>query len=156
MPHREHRIRRQVTSLVALVTAVGASLGAGSVALAQPAQPAQPAVAVKEEAPGLLARATVTPDSARARALARVPRGRIAAAEIEEEDGKLVYSFDIKVPGRSGIEEVLVDARTGAVVSQEHEDAAQEAAERASEARAGQGKVRPPVDRPAAPHERGS
>lgn len=85
---------------------------------------AQPSVVpIKEEKPGLLARATVTPDSARAIALRAVATGsRIRAAEIEEEDGKLVYSFDIKVPKKKGIDEVLVDAASGKVVSVEHED----------------------------------
>jgi uncharacterized membrane protein YkoI len=53
-------------------------------------------------------------------ALARVPGGRITEAELEE-DGRLLYSFDIRVEGRSGVEEVQVDARTGEVVSIEHE-----------------------------------
>jgi uncharacterized membrane protein YkoI len=53
-------------------------------------------------------------------ALARVPGGRITEAEFEE-DGRLLYSFDIRVEGRSGVEEVQVDARTGEVVSIEHE-----------------------------------
>ena len=87
-------------------------------------------VPIKEEKPGLLARATVTPDSARAIALRAVAKGgKIAAAEIEEEGGKLVYSFDITIPRKKGIDEVLVDARTGKVVAVEHEDPAVEAAE---------------------------
>ena len=51
------------------------------------------------------------------------------------EDGKLVYSFDIKVPARSGIEEIQVDAKTGALVKQEHEGPKAEAAEKVGEAR---------------------
>lgn len=85
---------------------------------------------VKEEKPGLLARAKVTPDSARAIALRAVAKGgKIAAAEIEEEGGKLVYSFDIKIPRKKGIDEVLVDAMTGKVAGVEHESPAAEAAE---------------------------
>ena len=72
----------------------------------------------------------MTPDSARAVALRAVAKGgKIAAAEIEEEGGKLVYSFDIKIPKKKGIDEVLVDAKTGKVVAVEHENAAMEAAE---------------------------
>lgn len=41
----------------------------------------------------------------------------------------LVYSFDIKKGTEPGIEEVLVDALDGVVVSVAHEDAAKEAAE---------------------------
>lgn len=50
---------------------------------------------------------------------------------LEVEDGCLVYSYDIKVPGKAGVEEVLIDAGTGKVLSIEHETAANEAAEKA-------------------------
>ncbi len=70
----------------------------------------------------------------------------ISSGEIEEEDGKLVFSFDIKVPGKSGTEEVLVDAKTGAIVSVEHESAADEAREAAKDA-----KKKPATKKPSAP-----
>ena len=92
-----------------------------------PAQaPAAPKVKVTEDKPGLLARARVNPDLATATALARVPGGVVKAGEIEEEGGKLIYSFDIKVAGKRGIEEVHVDAMTGALIKSEHEDDAAE------------------------------
>jgi len=62
-------------------------------------------IKVKEDKPGLLKRAKISPDSAIKLAAAAVPSGRITAGEIEEEKGKLIYSFDIKVPGKRGIEE---------------------------------------------------
>lgn len=70
-------------------------------------------------------------DSATARrtALRKVPGGKIVKQELEEEEGRLVYSFDIKKGTATGIEEVRVDARDGSVVAVEHEDAAKEAAE---------------------------
>jgi len=74
-----------------------------------------------EEAPGLLARATVTDAVARATALARVPGGEVVKAVLEEEDGVLLYSYDIEVKGQEGIEEVHIDAKTGAVLRVEHE-----------------------------------
>jgi hypothetical protein len=77
----------------------------------------------------LMARAEVTVEAAKATALAHVPGGVVAAGELEEEGGELIYSFDIRVEGSEGIEEVHVDAITGAVVGQEHEDGASEAAE---------------------------
>ena len=49
--------------------------------------------------------------------------------ELEDENGKLIYSYELKVPGRSGIEEVNVDAKTGAVVNTEHETPASERGE---------------------------
>jgi uncharacterized membrane protein YkoI len=78
-------------------------------------------VKIVEDKVGLWARAALAPDSAIKIALARVPGGTISAAELEEEDGRLIYSFEIKVAGRSGEDEVHVDARTGEVVKQEHE-----------------------------------
>lgn len=93
-------------------------------------------VAVKEAQPGLLAQAKSTADSALKVALARVPGASLKSGEIEREHRRLVYSFDLTVRGRRGIEEVQVDARTGAVVSQEHESEAAEATEAADPARA--------------------
>ena len=78
-------------------------------------------VKVTEDKPGLLKRAKITPDSATKVAAAAVPNGKVTKGEIEEEKGKLIYSFDIKVPGKKGIEEIHVDPATGAVVGREHE-----------------------------------
>lgn len=82
---------------------------------------AQGSAPMKEETPGLLEQASVTPDSARRLALALVPAGRIESQEIELEEGKLAYAFDIVVAGREGVEEIVIDARTGALISREHE-----------------------------------
>jgi uncharacterized membrane protein YkoI len=90
-------------------------------------------VVVKEESPGLLGSAKVTPEVAIRTAKARVPGGTIKSAEIEKEDGNLIYSFDIEVPRQEGIEEVNVDAATGKVLAVEHESAEAEKAEKAKE-----------------------
>ena len=90
---------------------------------------------MKEDKPGLLARAKISPDSARHLARARVANATIAEEGIEVEKGKLVYSFDMRTSGRRGIDEVVVDALTGAIISVAHEGPAQEAAERAHDAR---------------------
>lgn len=89
---------------------------------------AQP-VTMKEEKPGQLKLAKITPAAATATAQAKVPNGKIETAEIEQEHGKLIYSFAIKIAGKSGIEEVAVDAKTGKVLSLEHETPADEAKE---------------------------
>jgi hypothetical protein len=94
-------------------------------------------VKVKEEAPGLLAKAKVTVDAAAADAQARVPGARLVGAEIEQENGKLIYSFDFKTKGKTGSDEVTVDATTGAVLTVEHESPRSEAQERADEAKKG-------------------
>jgi uncharacterized membrane protein YkoI len=81
----------------------------------------------------LARQAKITPDSARAVALHRVPGGTIKSAELEHEHGKLVYSYDITVPGKRGVEEVQVDANNGRVVSVKHETAAAERKEHQQE-----------------------
>jgi hypothetical protein len=84
----------------------------------------------KEAAKGLSAKAKISCDDARRTALAKVPGAGVKSAEIEEEHGKLVYSFDLKTKSKDGIAEVQVDAATGEIVSVEHEDAKSEAAEK--------------------------
>ncbi len=58
---------------------------------------------------------------------------QVTKSELEVEDGCVVYSFDIKVSGKSGVEEIMVDAGTGKIVSHKHESALQEAAEKAKD-----------------------
>lgn len=71
-------------------------------------------------------------------AVEAVPFGRISTAALEVEDGRMVYSFDIKQPGSDAITEIHVDAETGVVISRTQESAAEEA----SEAMAPQGVAR--------------
>jgi uncharacterized membrane protein YkoI len=54
-------------------------------------------------------------------AMAQAPTGTIQEAELEKEHGRLIWSFDMKVPGAADITEVNVDALTGQLVSVEHE-----------------------------------
>ncbi|MEO5589395.1 MAG: PepSY domain-containing protein [Gemmatimonadaceae bacterium] len=77
--------------------------------------------------------AKITMTQARATALKEVPNGRVRDGELEREDGKLIYSFDIAVKGKSGVDEVQIDAITGAVVSNKHESPRAEAAEKKME-----------------------
>jgi len=86
-----------------------------------------------EAAPGLLKRAGITPDAATATAQAKLPKGKIESAEIEEENGKLLYSFDIRTAGKTGIDEVNVDAHTGKVLGVAHETPRQQAKEKAAD-----------------------
>jgi uncharacterized membrane protein YkoI len=80
--------------------------------------------------------AKISEETARATALKQVPNGTVKSSEIERENGKLIYSFDITVPGKSGIEEVNVNAIDGSVVAKEHESPKAEKAEAAQEAKA--------------------
>ena len=78
--------------------------------------------------------AKITMKAARATALKEVPGGKIKEAELERENGQLVYSFDIGT--KEGIKEVQVDALTGKVVKVESETKEQEAKEKAAEHKA--------------------
>jgi uncharacterized membrane protein YkoI len=92
---------------------------------------------VRSDVPADLAKgAKVSLDTARATALAKVKNGTVRSEELEKEHGKLIYSFDIVVPGKSGVEEVNVNAVTGKVVNKHHESAASERREAAKEHKA--------------------
>ena len=79
---------------------------------------------IHEDQEGLLTRAAVSIDDARATALAAVPNGKVEESEIEEEDGRLIYAFDIVIDGQ--MYDVEVDAMTGeliqAVIENEDDD----------------------------------
>lgn len=105
-----------------LAGAAGTLLLAGGL-LAQHPKP-KPHVKVKES-------------TARATALAKVPGAKIRSHELEFEGGRWIWSYDLKTAGKSGIDEVNVDANTGEVVGGvEHEGPKAEAKEKAAEAKA--------------------
>ena len=79
----------------------------------------------------LASRAKISRAQAEATALKKAHGGTVKEGELEEEHGKLVWSFDIARPGTRNVTEVLVDAITGKVVSTEIETPAHEAAEKA-------------------------
>ena len=80
--------------------------------------------------------AKMTMADARTMAMKTVPNATIQAGEIEREGGKLIYSFDMKVPGKSGIDEVNIDAMTSKLVSHQHETPKDERAETKADAKA--------------------
>ena len=55
-------------------------------------------------------------------ALAKAPGGTVKESELENEKGKLIWSFDISMTGTKDITEVNVDANSGEVVAVEHEN----------------------------------
>lgn len=75
----------------------------------------------------------ITMVEARAIALKKAP-GTIKSEELENEHGKLIYSFDISTGG-TGITEVNVDAINGKIIAVQKENAAKEAAEKKLEAK---------------------
>jgi uncharacterized membrane protein YkoI len=109
-----------LTKLVAIALVAVASTGAAQSAPAakptnKPKAAAKPSY--KKTLPDSLARqAKIAEAAAATTALAKVPNGKISSVELEREDGKLLYSYDIKVAGKPGVDEVHVDAITGAVI----------------------------------------
>ncbi len=90
----------------------------------------------KEESQAALQKeAKISDETARATALKEVPTGTVKSSELERENGKLIYSIDITVPGKTGIEEVNVNAIDGSVVAREHETPKSEKKEAAAEAK---------------------
>jgi uncharacterized membrane protein YkoI len=124
---------------VALVaTAANAGAQAAAKSDAQVAKPKSTAKAgYKKDLPDSLTKeAKITEAAASVTALAKVPNGKISSVELEREGGKLLYSYDIKVAGKSGIDEVQVNAMTGDLVGGvAHENAATEKKEAADEAK---------------------
>jgi uncharacterized membrane protein YkoI len=57
----------------------------------------------------------------------------ISKGGLEVEDGCLIYDFDVKVPGKSGIQEVMVDAGNGKIIKTQHEGVVSEAAGKAKQ-----------------------
>ena len=83
----------------------------------------------------LEAKAKITRADAEKTALSKVPTGTVKEGELEEEDGKLIWSFDIATPGSKDITEVAVNALTGEVVSTATETPEQQAKEKAEDAK---------------------
>jgi uncharacterized membrane protein YkoI len=82
-----------------------------------------PARTYKREVPPRLLRQTkITEDSALKVAQARIPSGTVQALELENENGRLIWSFEFTLPNRPGIYETNVDAKDGSLVGKvEHE-----------------------------------
>ena len=89
----------------------------------------------KQEQANLLAQARISRGDAEKTALAKAPNGTVKEAELEKENGKLIWSFDIATPGSQNITEVGVDAISGEVISVASETPEQQAKEKAEDAR---------------------
>jgi len=76
----------------------------------------------KREVPAaLLRRANVVEDSSLKIASARIPGGQVQAVELENENGKLIWSWEFTLAGRPGVYECNVNALDGSIVGVEHE-----------------------------------
>ena len=121
-----------------LLAACAALTLSATPAFAQTATTMKPAAqSVKHETMAQLrAEAKVSEAAAKATALAKVPGGRVKSSGLERENGKLLYSFDIATKGKTGIDEVQVDAITGALIGGVvHETPKMEKAEAKAEAK---------------------
>jgi hypothetical protein len=105
-----------------VLIAIVASLG--SIEVSQAAAPGA-AIATRPKISKAMAAAT---------ALKWVPAGIIQEGDLEEEKGRLVWSFDIAVLNSANIIEVQVDAVTGSVISVVPETPTQQATEANTEA----------------------
>ncbi len=112
-------------AIAATTTVAGAQATSSYKTTAKPATQASTTTkthkkTVKESQATLQKEAKISEETARATALKEVPNGTVKSSELEREHGKLIYSYDISVPGKSGVEEVNVNAIDGTVVAKEH------------------------------------
>jgi uncharacterized membrane protein YkoI len=126
---------RSIRFVPVLLAVAAFSAGAQQPAAQQPRRHAK----VESQA-ALEKEAKITMADARALAKKTVPGATIQAGEIEREGGKLIYSFDMKTAGKSGIDEVNIDAMTGAVIANQHETPKAERAEAKADAKAAKAK----------------
>jgi hypothetical protein len=117
------------------------SMGLLLLGFATPNHAQSPAPKKSKIPASLKSQAKVSLEDARATAIKKVP-GEIKEEELEKENSKLVYSFDIQPTGQKGITEVQVSAIDGTIVSVEKEDAASEAKEQKQDA------PKKPVEKP--------
>jgi uncharacterized membrane protein YkoI len=125
-------MQKTVLAAFTFLVVTGASAGAQAMHKASGTAPHKKA----ETQAQLQKEAKMTMVDARAMAQKTVPTGKIASGEIEREGGKLIYSFDMKVPGKSGIDEVNIDAMTSTLISNQHETPKDEKAEAKADAKA--------------------
>ena len=116
--------------------AIATALAAFTTAAAHPvACSIHPAKGTSDQALAKLA--TVSKETAQATALAAVKNAgsaTIVGAELEAENGCLIWSFDVKQKNVRGIQEVTVDAGNGKVLTSTHESPRDEAVESTQEA----------------------
>ena len=87
----------------------------------------------------LVKQAKITRTQAEKIALAKVPGAKVQSGEIENEHNALVWSFDLVTTGSKNVTEVLVNAKTGKIISVSAKTPSDQAQEKtADQAHAGQ------------------
>jgi hypothetical protein len=110
-----NRIRTLV--LAGVVSAVWPAMsGAQQVSTGTVAKVALDEPARIEIKAGTEGRARISPNRAKAIALARVP-GQVAGGELTDEDGRLVYQIKVLPERKKTYSKVIIDARSGRVLS---------------------------------------
>jgi uncharacterized membrane protein YkoI len=66
--------------------------------------------------------AKLTEADARAIVMAKLPDAQIKEGELEKENGKMIWSFDLAKGNSEGVVEINVDAVTGDIVAMEKKD----------------------------------
>lgn len=127
----------RIAPLAALALVGSASIAGAQQSRATHTHAAATATAHRHETQADLEKeARITMADARAIALKTVPGATIQTGELEREGGKLIYSFDLKTAGKTGIDEVNIDATTGTVLGNKHETPKDERKEAAADRRA--------------------
>jgi hypothetical protein len=101
--------------LVGTFSAIGSTL-AGAQSASTVARVAADEPARIEIKAGMEGRARITPNRAKAIALRRVP-GQIAGGELHAENGRAVYDIKVLPDKKKTYSRVIIDARTGRVLS---------------------------------------
>jgi uncharacterized membrane protein YkoI len=65
----------------------------------------------------LQAQLLIPRDRAETAALRLVPGGEIVAGNLEQDNDRLLWWFDVSIPGSRNVKAIQIDAYTGAIVS---------------------------------------
>ena len=65
----------------------------------------------------LQAQSQITRERAEAAALRLVPGGEIMGGNLEQDKDKLLWWFDVSIPGSRNVKAIRIDAYTGVIVS---------------------------------------
>jgi uncharacterized membrane protein YkoI len=117
----------KIKSIICSIVTVGLLAGGLSACMTEKGEGKE---GEKETSAKLEAQAKITKVEAQKIALGKVPGGTIKEGDIEQEKGKLLWSFDIATPGTKDITEVQVDAMTGAVLDIAKETVAEQEKEK--------------------------
>lgn len=123
-----------MNSLASLTLAAALIAGPASAATKMHCSTRPPAKTGKADLPGLAKVSQADAEKAALGAKGVPPGASVAEAELEVEHGCLVWSFDLKLPDKPGVQEVMIDAGNGKVLSSAYESPKKEAAEKAKDA----------------------